>query len=246
MTDGTFVEALVHELNKPHSVEIDGKTEIIAPRGWERIDRRPFPKPQPLTLATLTGVRDYITKNVDEHDPRDLMLHVSDHASVSLIESLDSEDEGFRRKVYLAAQAPAVDFKLGQYHDAESFVIGLQTCFVPTPEREEVLLLIASIRESAVRETVDDGVSQEVKTARGIAVVDRTKVPNPVVLRPYRTFREVEQPASAFVLRMQSGPEGGKPKVALFEADGGTWRLEAIQAIAAWLGAHASDVAVIA
>lgn len=55
------------------------------------------------------------------------------------------------------------------------------------------------------------------------------------MLRPYRTFREVEQPASRFVLRLQSGQGDGMPKAALFEADGGAWRLTAIEAIARWL-----------
>ena len=47
------------------------------------------------------------------------------------------------------------------------------------------------------------------------------KVPNPVTLRPFRTFIEVEQPESKFIFRMR---EGGR--CAIFEADGahGSWR----------------------
>ena len=58
-------------------------------------------------------------------------------------------------------------------------------------------------------------------------------VPNPVTLAPFRTFRDVAQPASLFVLRVQGG--GETPNVALFEADGGAWRLAAIENIKKWL-----------
>lgn len=48
-----------------------------------------------------------------------------------------------------------------------------------------------------------------------------------VTLRPYRTFLEVEQPESEFLLRLR---EGGK--IGLFEADGGMWKQQAKKNIA--------------
>ena len=65
--------------------------------------------------------------------------------------------------------------------------------------------------------------SQSVTVKTGIASVSNVKVPNPVVLRPYRTFTEIEQPESRFIFRMQ---EGGL--CALFEADGGAWEKKAV------------------
>ena len=40
----------------------------------------------------------------------------------------------------------------------------------------------------------DDGVSQKATITKGIAGKEDVIVPNPVTLRPYRTFLEVEQP----------------------------------------------------
>ena len=83
---------------------------------------------------------------------------------------------------------------------------------------------------------MDNGVSQQtVTTAGGVVLVGTAPVPNPVTLAPYRTFREIEQPESLFVLRMRTGKDGEKPTAALFEADGGSWKLEAIKRIAAYL-----------
>ena len=55
-------------------------------------------------------------------------------------------------------------------------------------------------------------------------------VPNPVRLRPYRTFLEVEQPASEFVFRMKQDKYDGIT-CAIFEADGGAWKVAAMKAI---------------
>ena len=51
-----------------------------------------------------------------------------------------------------------------------------------------------------------------------------------VPLRPFRTFQEVEQPESEFLLRMDE--EGN---IGLFEADGGMWKLKARQTVKAFL-----------
>ena len=66
--------------------------------------------------------------------------------------------------------------------------------------------------------------------ARAVTICETPSVPNPVTLRPYRTFMEVEQPAISCVFRLRQGH-----MLSLHEADGGLWRLEAIQSIKAFL-----------
>jgi len=55
-------------------------------------------------------------------------------------------------------------------------------------------------------------------------------VKNPVTLTPYRTFREVAQPVSPFVLRFNEDAQA-----ALFTGDGSVWKLEAVGLIAEYL-----------
>ena len=52
-------------------------------------------------------------------------------------------------------------------------------------------------------------------------------------LTPLRTFYEVEQPTSPFVLRFNEDAEA-----ALFEGDGGAWQLRAVENIKNWLTAQ--------
>ena len=53
-----------------------------------------------------------------------------------------------------------------------------------------------------------------------------------VTLKPFRTFREIEQPESEFILRYQNR---NGIEAALFEGDGGCWKLDAILRIKEWL-----------
>ena len=58
-----------------------------------------------------------------------------------------------------------------------------------------------------------------------------------VMLRPFRTFLEVEQPESEFLLRVD--PDEG---IGFFEADGGIWKLEAKKNIADYFKANLADL----
>ena len=46
---------------------------------------------------------------------------------------------------------------------------------------------------------------QKVAARTGFATTGLAAVPNPVTLKPFRTFVEVPQPASEFVLRLKEG-----------------------------------------
>ncbi|WP_235888509.1 RusA family crossover junction endodeoxyribonuclease [Streptococcus pneumoniae] len=70
-----------------------------------------------------------------------------------------------------------------------------------------------------------------------MASLAKGKAPNPVTLRPYRTFSEVEQPASLFVFRIDK-----QANMALFEADGKRWVADAVGNIAAYLKEQLADL----
>jgi hypothetical protein len=75
------------------------------------------------------------------------------------------------------------------------------------------------------------------ETKFNLETLANVKVPNPVVLAPFRTFPEIKQPESKFIFRMQSGP-----RAALYEADGGAWRNEAMSGIKEYLQDMLADV----
>ena len=100
-----------------------------------------------------------------------------------------------------------------------------------------MLSILGNITHEAEIRVEDDGVTQSVTARAGIARVAQVDLPNPVTLQPYRTFVEVEQPESQFVLRIKADPENKlEPiKCALFPADGNRWKAVAAQNIKEWL-----------
>lgn len=242
MMDGSFVDTLADRMTFPVKIEVGGKERLLIPNDWSEMAPR-VPKPEPIQLRTLSGLVAYIIANTDKLDLARSLIVVKDPCRVQLVGPLEGEAEEFRRPIYVVAySAPSPAW--GQYLSAEEFIVQLQANFEATPDRENLLRLLGSIREGSVRETIDDGLRQEVKTQKGVSLVNMTTVPNPVTLQPFRTFHEIEQPTSRFVVRMKAhavttqgiGGVGGssvssRPEIALFEAEGGAWERQAIARI---------------
>lgn len=236
--DGDAVREMREGFAQPQVLTVRGREVGAVPAGFAVHDPGPV-EPKPLAIGTLQGVVDYVTINRDGLDLERVTLHVEGPDRVAVIDSLDlkAPDERWqvRRWTLARATAPDAPFPLGRFVDAEEFTIALQSRFTSAGDQKAVLELVASLRDSEVRDVVDNGVSQEVSVKVGVTLADRARVPNPVSLAPFRTFREVDQPASLFVLRFQKCPDGGKPKGALFEADGGAWRVTAVRSVTQWL-----------
>lgn len=184
-------------------------------------------KPTPLTIKVknLAGLVDYIQSEFDGTEP--LMIHVESPTKVRVFSQTNADEE---RDHVIQAEAMIPDFDFDRFYNTEEFNIKLQSCFVPNDDRDVMLKVVGNIREEGVQEFGDDGTSQAVTARTGVASVGNVVVPNPVKLAPRRTFVEVEQPKSDYVFRMRSGPT-----CALFEADGGAWKLEAMNSIADFL-----------
>lgn len=196
------------------------------------------PKAEMLIINTLTGIKDF-SPALDK-----MMIHVSDHKTVRVIDK-EFIDTWLTRSTYLTAIHESPVFKFGQYYDVEMFIIALQSLFVQDDTTALILKLVGNIKDEGVANFNDDGVTQQVTAKTGISLVSNVPVPNPVTLRPYRTFMEIEQPASTFVFRIK-GNKGEAPACALFEADGRMWNLKAIKKIKEWLEYEIPGVKIIA
>lgn len=219
----------IRDQARPIQVTIDGR-EYTTQKLYEVME----PTPGSMHIHTLTGLVDYIEADKDilhDLDGEDPFFQICSHNEVELKSALVGAF--CQRKTLLVATPPENrGYPFGQWLDPESFIIALQAMFVPDETTAKLLALVSSIKEEAVKTSGDDGISQTVTARAGVALVTEVKVPNPVTLRPYRTFMEVEQPAISCVFRLRQGP-----MLSLHEADGGLWRLEAIKSIKAYLDA---------
>lgn len=183
------------------------------------------PTPTTIQVNSLSGLVGYIQSKFDGDHP--LMVHVKSPTEVVAFSSINRDSN---RDEFIKATAMLPSFSFDRWYDTEEFNIKLQSCFVKNGDRDIMLKVVGNIKEEVVNTIGDDGVSQAVVAKTGVATVANVKVPNPVVLKPYRTFVEVDQPESEFIFRMQTGP-----RCALFEADGGAWKLTAMQHIREYL-----------
>jgi len=200
------------------------------------------PSAERLSINTLTGIVDF-----DPGSPVPaMMIQIVDHKTVEVIYQGFS-DAWLKRSTYLSAAHESPVFKFGQYYDLEDFIINLQAMFVQDDNTAEILRIVGNIKDESVKNIADNGITQTVTAKVGISMSESVSLPNPVTLRPYRTFMEVEQPESTFVFRMHSGRgTGNPPTCALFEADGRMWRLEAIKNIKHWLAEKIPTIRIIA
>ena len=113
-------------------------------------------------------------------------------------------------------------------------MIYLQSMFIQDDTARQILKVVGNLTQGSETNVADDGITQRVTAKAGVARVAVVDLPNPVALCPYRTFLDIHQPASEFVLRIKADKDEG-PRCALFEADGGAWRFTALEHIKSYM-----------
>jgi hypothetical protein len=187
-----------------------------------------------VALNTLGGLADYLKSGFDEFaNGRALIIR-----SPRKVELVSKVFGPWRQREVIATAEPIIAdaFPFDRYLDAETFMIKALAMFEKTEDLETILLLLGNLQSEAVRNSSDDGVTQIVTVKKGVKVQD-IAVKNPVELRPFRTFQDVDQPSSNYVLRLRGGEEDEElPEVGLWQVDDAQWQVKSIESIKAFLG----------
>lgn len=211
-------------LEKPEIVDVEGRTYAT-----KELCEVLEPECKPMKAKSLKSITGYIKHGIDNEWRADrLIVEIASPTTVAVRSELFGQNK--QRETYLTASPDLPVLNFEYWYDTEQFIIAMQSMFCETEDRNILLKVVGNIKDETVKNISDDGVSQAVTVKTGVASVGEAKVPNPVILKPYRTFREIEQPESKFIFRMR---EGGR--CALFGADGGAWRDEAVNRIATFL-----------
>ena len=113
----------------------------------------------------------------------------------------------------------------------------LRSLYIPNEGTDYLLKLLGSITSESKVTSSDNGVTQAVEAKSGISLMQKVDIRPRVSLKPFRTFIEVEQPESLFLLRIS-----GSGEIGLYEADGGVWKLEATRNVAAYFEKELKDL----
>ena len=162
-----------------------------------------------------------------------LYVRVSEYNRVDVFTSYDTQ--GVRTYLY-RSNADVPGFREG-FRDRETMLIQLRSLFLQTPDVAYLLDLLSKMSDEEKVTSQDNGVTQVVEARKGVALKEQVEVRPRVKLTPFRTFLEVDQPESEFLLRVGDGGQVG-----LFEADGGVWKLVAKRSIVTYLEGRLKDL----
>lgn len=200
--------------------------EDFASASLVRIDpKKDFPKS--ITLTGLDSVCKMVRNEANDLFSGDqILIQVEDYRTVKVFTTLDGEMDRYWL-YYCEADTPRV--RVNAFMPHEEAVVQLRSLYIPNEDLTYLLQLLSGISTESKVTSSDNGVSQTVEAKSGVALTAAVPVRPYVNLQPFRTFLEVPQPESTFLLRLK---EGGN--VGLFEADGGVWKLEATRNIAGY------------
>ncbi len=226
----------VLELAPIHSKEIGDKT--YSTKQLYPVLPANFSEPTTLILHTLTGLVDY----AKDEAVNEFFIHVKDFNEVSICGHLNPDNYN-KRFSYATAQFKDRFFQFGTWIHLEDFIIALMSQFVQTATVNKLINALGNLANENIVENKDDGFSQKIQIKTGLTMKSEVEIQNPMVFQPFRTFQEIEQPESNCIFRLK---DNRGMMCSIHEADGGKWKLTAIERIKAWLSGKLPDVKIIA
>lgn len=221
-----MLKALFEEMIQTGKELVENKKEyeVMEINGEKYIHRMPMKinevKYKSLEVGTVTGILDYIKSGADGGIlSNNLFLQIISPTQIALLTEFNSDKE---RSILMKSIAHLPDLTLNNFIPLEEMIIMLQSRFTDTDDKDIVLKALSAVKMTDSVSIADDGVSQKLTIQKADELFDKMTLPSGVKLKPFRTFIEIEQPESLFILRLKEG------QVALFEADGGLWKLDAI------------------
>ena len=185
-----------------------------------------------IVLSSLSGLAEMIKQEMSKYN---LPLFVR-ATSAERVHVFGAIRDDMQRERPFTAEAKFIGFDFNEYISIENMIICLKSRFAPTEDRDYLVQLLGNITDQQSVQTKDDGITQSATVKSGIQLIGEQRIKPIVTLKPYRTFLEVEQPESDFLIRLKDG------RAALFEADGGAWEREAVKNVADKLRELLEDV----
>ena len=189
-------------------------------------------RPECITVSGLDGVCKLIRTEMEKVGVTILVQA----RSYKTVEVMTTYLPDFSRNALYRAEADVPGLRTG-FRDRETALIELRSLFIPNEGTQYLLDLLSRITDEKSVSSRDNGVTQVVEARQGVALNAVVEVKPRILLRPFRTFLEVEQPESEFLLRVNADKGIG-----FFEADGGVWRLEAKRNIADYFARNLADL----
>jgi len=233
------IEKIV-KLATPKTYEI-GKDTYTIDSSMRRIEPH-VDRVKRIAFSSLDGVVKALKCEINRDEiQKPVFVNVDRHDHVSVFTTYRRDNLG-RDSLYEAA--PELPLPFSEWSSHDDAIIMLRSQFEQNGDVEYLLDLLSRLSSDDSVTSEDNGVTQKITATTGVDL-KRYETPKArVILAPFRTFLEVGQPESEFLLRIKAGDKekGVPPKVGIIEADGGAWKLAAKANIANYFRAHLADL----
>lgn len=189
-------------------------------------------RPCSIDVTGLDSICKLIRTELDKLDTIVMVQAVS----YRTVEVMTTYQADFSRNILYRAKADVPGLREG-WREREQALIELRSLFIPNEGTAYLLDLLSRMSNDDSVSTTDNGVTQTVETRQGVALKQVEEIKPRVSLQPFRTFLEVAQPESEFLLRVDADKGIG-----FFEADGGVWKLEAKRNIVRYFEERLEDL----
>ena len=218
----------IQELCAPNLFQIDGNNFLADKAGGYTEVKPDLEMVENIHLSSLDAMVAFVkTEAVKNHDA--VYITIPDHKTVECFTHPYTGLRMNREHLYTADATDVPGWGEKVALPFEEAIIALRTRFQPTNDTEYALKLLSDITTGSKVTFNDNGVATSVVTKRGIDLQSNTTIRPIISLRPYRTFQEVEQTASEFLIRIN------ERNITFIEADGGMWKLVARNTVKAYL-----------
>lgn len=218
----------IQKTTQPLITEVSGSTFRITSDGDVKEILPTIFHPDTLTLNSLDALIKMVKTEASEQDAP-LYITIPDHMTVRCFGQPDAAERYYRQVYYEANSTDVPGWAEKNSLGFEEAQIALRTRFQETPDTLYAMKLVSDISLGAKVIYNDNGIATTITTQKGVALQTNEQIRPLVKLRPYRTFQEVEQPESIFLIRVSDRG------ISFIEADGGMWKLAARETIKTFL-----------
>lgn len=192
--------------------------------------------PQERALTSLDAVVKLILNEAVQTYQAPYFVTIPDYKTVEVFTRAYADKRFLRNELYKANATDVPGWGECEKLGFEQASIALQTRFQESVDREYALMLLSQITCGGKVTYNDNGIATTVVTQKGVALQGTEAIRPLVKLKPYRTFQEVEQPESLFLIRID---ERG---ISFTEADGGMWKLAARKTVKSYLESELAEL----
>lgn len=185
-----------------------------------------------LELHSLDALVKMIrTEGLNMHDAP-IYINIPDHLMVECFISPCPEARYIRPTLYRVLATDVPGFDGGNTMGFETAMIAIRTRFQKSIDTDYALKLLSDITCGSKVTFNDNGIATSVITKTGVSLQSNEAIRPILSLCPYRTFQEVAQPSSEFLIRVS------ERVITFTEADGGMWKLTARETVKAYFDEH--------